>query len=153
MALYLVQHGQSQPKTVDPDQGLTGEGQATVSRIAAVARDYGVPVSCILHSGKKRARQTAEIFEKALAPPDGLHAKSGLKPLDDVTAVAGLIDSKKDLMLVGHMPFMARLCAWLVTGDPERPIFRFQNGGIVCLKPHPETDGWIIAWTLMPEIA
>lgn len=152
MALYLVQHGQCHPKNIDPEKGLNDEGRAAATRIADVARGYGVPVTCILHSGKKRARQTAEIFANALAPSDGLHAKTGLNPLDDVTAQAGLIDSKKDLMLVGHLPFMARLCSWLVTGDPEAPLFQFQNAGIVCLKQPPETKNWIIAWTLMPTI-
>lgn len=152
MALYLVQHGQSHPKDIDPAKGLTEEGRATVTRIASVAKGYKVPVACILHSGKKRARETAEIFAEALAPAEGLHAKSGLNPLDDVTALAGLIDSKANLMLVGHLPFMARLCGWLVTGDPETPVFQFQNGGIVCLKPHPGAAGWGIAWSLMPEI-
>jgi len=152
MALYLVQHGQCHPKEVDPEKGLSPEGQATVTRIAGVAKGYDVPVKVILHSGKKRARQTAELFAEALAPSEGLHAKSGLNPLDDVTALAGLIDSKDDLMLVGHLPFMSRLCAWLVTGNPEQPVFQFQNGGIVCLKRQPETADWIIAWTLMPQI-
>lgn len=152
MALYLVQHGQSHSKDVDPEKGLTDRGLATVKRIAEVARSYGVPVSCILHSGKQRARQTAEILAAALNPPDGLRTKTGLNPLDDVTAMAGLIDGKENLMLVGHLPFMDRLCAWLVTGDTETSVFRFQNGGIVCLKPSPEKGGWIIAWTLMPEI-
>ena len=78
MALYLVQHGQCHAKDSDPSKGLTEEGRAAATRIAGVAKGYGVPVSCILHSGKKRARQTAEIFEAALAPPDGLLAKSGL---------------------------------------------------------------------------
>ena len=152
MALYLVQHGQCHPKDIDPDKGLTQEGHDTVTRIAGVAKGYGVPVTTILHSGKKRARQTAELFEKALAPPEGLHVKSGLNPLDDVTALAGLIDSKNNLMLVGHLPFMSRLCAWLLTGDPEKPVFQFQNGGIVCLKHPPESSDWIIAWALMPQI-
>jgi phosphohistidine phosphatase len=152
MALYLVQHGQCHSKDVDPDKGLTEEGRATATRIADVAKGYGVPVNGILHSGKKRARQTAEIFEAALTPPEGLHAKSGLGPLDDVTALAGLIDSKDNLMLVGHLPFMSRLCSWLVTGDPEMPVFQFQNAGIVCLKRLPDTNSWIIAWTLMPAI-
>ena len=152
MALYLVQHGQSHSKDVDPEKGLTDTGRDTVKRIAEVAKSYHVPVRCVLHSGKKRARQTAELFEAALHPPEGLHAKSGLDPLDDVTAMAGLIDSKEDLMLVGHLPFMSRLCAWLVTGDTETPVFQFQNGGIVCLKPSPEKQGWVIAWALMPEI-
>ncbi len=153
MALYLVQHGQCHPKDVDPAKGLTEAGESTVTRIANVAKDYGVPVSCILHSGKKRALQTAEIFETALVPPEGLHAKSGLNPLDDVTAIAGLIDSKDNLMLVGHLPFMSRLCSWLVTNDPDAPIFQFQGGGIVCLKQPPESNDWLINWTLMPDIS
>jgi phosphohistidine phosphatase len=152
MALYLVQHGQCHSKEIDPAKGLTEAGRDTARRIASVAKGYKVPVTCILHSGKKRARQTAEIFAEALAPPEGLHTKSGLNPLDDVTALAGLIDSKDNLMLVGHLPFMARLCSWLVTGDTETPVFQFQNSGIVCLKPRPETAGWVIVWTLMPEI-
>ena len=152
MALYLVQHGQCHPKDVDPAKGLTEAGRSTVARIADVAKGYAVPVTCMMHSGKKRALQTAEIFAEALSPPEGLHAKTGLSPLDDVTAMAGLIDSKDNLMLVGHLPFMTRLCSWLVTGDPETPVFQFQNGGIVCLKQPPDTNDWIIAWTLMPEI-
>jgi phosphohistidine phosphatase len=152
MALYLVQHGQSHPKDVDPTKGLTDAGRSTVERIAEVAKGYRVPVHCIMHSGKTRALQTAEIFAAALSPPEGLHVKTGLKPLDDDTALAGLIDSKDNLMLVGHLPFMARLCAWLVTGDPETALFQFQNGGIVCLKKPSDTIEWIIAWSLMPEI-
>lgn len=152
MALYLVQHGQSAPRDVDPDKGLTAEGRSAVRRIAQVAHGYGIKVQCILHSGKTRARQTAEILAEILSPPEGLHSKTGLQPLDDVTALAGLVASKTDLMLVGHLPFMERLAAWLVTGSAETPIFRFQNGGIVCLKENPAQDGWIIVWALMPRI-
>ncbi len=72
MALYLVQHGRSHPKDVDPDQGLTDDGRAEVQRIADVARGYGVKVRMILHSGKTRARQTADIMAAALAPADGV---------------------------------------------------------------------------------
>jgi len=152
MALFLVQHGQSASRDVDPDRGLTAEGRADVRRIAGVAHAYGIKVQCILHSGKLRARQTAEMLAESLAPPDGVHAKTGLDPLDDVTALAGLVASKADLMLVGHLPFMERLAAWLVTGSAETPIFRFQNGGIVCLRENPERDSWIIVWALMPRI-
>ena len=54
MALYLAQHGKSLSKDVDPDQGLSDEGKADVRRIADVASGYGVTVSRIAHSGKKR---------------------------------------------------------------------------------------------------
>ena len=36
--------------------------------------------------------------------------------------------------------------------DSEKPVLKFQNGGIVCLDEGPEGKGWVIKWTLMPEI-
>jgi len=59
MALFLVQHGKSLPKTEDPQQGLSKEGIAEVERIAAVAKGYHIFVSQIMHSGKTRARHGA----------------------------------------------------------------------------------------------
>lgn len=152
MALYLVQHGKSLPKDVDPDQGLSETGIAEVRRIAEVASGYGVGVAAILHSGKQRARQTARILADHLTPAEGVSEKTGLKPLDDVTGIAGLVDSKPDLMLVGHLPFMERLTGWLITGEADQPVFKFQNGGIVCLDRLPETRQWVILWSLSPRI-
>ncbi len=152
MALYLVQHGKSLPKDVDPDQGLSDEGIAETKRIADVARGYQVKVSLIRQSGKKRARQTAEILAEALNPGGGVAEVGGLKPLDDVAATAAALDAATDTMLVGHLPFMERMTSFLVTGSAEKPIFRFQNSGIVCLKKDPEPGSWVIAWTLMPNI-
>jgi len=47
MAVYLVQHGLSLPKDEDPERGLSEAGIADVKRIAAVAKDYEVPVASI----------------------------------------------------------------------------------------------------------
>jgi phosphohistidine phosphatase len=152
MALYLVQHGKSLSKDVDPDQGLSKEGTAETKRIAQVARDYQVPIVHIKQSGKIRARQTAEIFAGALNPAGGVEEVSGLKPLDDVTAFAATIDAAADTMLVGHLPFMERMTSYLVTGSAEKPVFKFQNSGIVCLEKDPESGSWVIVWTLMPKI-
>jgi phosphohistidine phosphatase len=55
-------------------------------------------------------------------------------------------------MLVGHLPFMDRMASYLVTGSTNRPVFKFQNSGIVCLHKNPDTDSWVIVWTLMPNI-
>jgi phosphohistidine phosphatase len=152
MAIFLVQHGKSLSKDQDPDQGLSPQGMDDVKRIAAVAQGYGVQVGSIVHSGKKRARQTAEIFAAALSPAGGVKQMDGLKPLDDVVSFAGGLDAQSHLMMVGHLPFMERLTSFLITGDMERPVFKFQNGGIVCLDQGPGGTGWVIKWTLMPEI-
>lgn len=152
MALYLVQHGKSLSKDIDPDRGLSEEGVADTERIAGVAKGYSVAVSLIRHSGKKRARQTADIFASALQPAGGIRETAGLKPLDDVAALAKEIGPEEDVMLVGHLPFMERLASHLITGIAEKPVFRFQNSGIVCLERDSETGFWAITWTLMPAI-
>ncbi len=153
MSLYLVQHGKSLPKDRDPEKGLSEEGQSEVEMIAAVARGYGVPVSTVAHSGKKRARQTAEIFATALDAKDRIVERSGINPLDDVTQVAAALSAEDNQMLVGHLPFMERLAAYLITGSIDKPVFKFQNAGIVCLDQDPESRHWFIKWALMPNIS
>jgi phosphohistidine phosphatase len=152
MALYLVQHGLSLPKAEDPAKGLSAEGVADVQRIAGVAQGYGIKVARIVHSGKTRARQTAEIFAAALSPTQGLEAAEGINPLDDVAVFAAGLGDGGNTMVVGHLPFMARLAAFLLTGSAEQPIFKFQNGGIVCLEKEAELQSWVIKWALMPKI-
>ena len=152
MTLYLVQHGQSLPKDVDPDQGLSEIGVAETERIAGVAKDYHINVKLIMHSVKTRARKTADILASALNPTNGVKEAEGLKPMDDVAACAASINPDTNTMLVGHLPFMERMTAYLVTGSIDKPVFKFQNSGIVCLDKDPETGSWVIVWTLMPNI-
>lgn len=153
MALYLVQHGRSLPKDVDPDQGLSEDGVTETVGIAEVAKNYQIDVGQILHSVKTRARKTAEIFASALNPSDGIKEVEGLKPMEDVTAFAASLNPDANTMLVGHLPFMDRMTSYLVTGSIDKPVFRFQNSGIVCLDKDPDSDSWVIVWTLMPLIS
>ena len=153
MTLYLVQHGQSLPKDVDPDQGLSRTGVAETERIAGVAKGYQVNVGRIMHSVKTRARKTADVFASALNPTGGVKEVEGLKPMDDVAAFAATLSPDTNIMLVGHLPFMERMTSYLVTGSVDQPVFKFQNSGIVCLDQDPDTKSWIIIWTLMPHIA
>ncbi|MBI9088687.1 MAG: phosphohistidine phosphatase SixA [Desulfobacterium sp.] len=150
MALYLVQHGKSRPKQEDSNQGLSDQGRADTERIAQVAKGYGVPVAMIQHSGKERARKTAEIFADFLAPRQGVVQVDGIKPMDDVERFAGSVDPAENAMVIGHLPFMEKLVGFLVAGDLDNRVFRFQNSGIVCLDR--DDTGWFISWTLMPNI-
>jgi phosphohistidine phosphatase len=152
VALFLVQHGKSLSKDIDPDQNLSKEGILEVERIANAAKRYGIRVSRIEHSGKIRAQQTADIFASALNPKYGVLERSGLKPLDDVMALANEINSKDNLMLVGHLPFMERLTSYLITGSTDKPVFKFQNGGILCMDQDMDAHTWVIKWALMPYI-
>ncbi len=152
MALYLVQHGKSLPKAEDPEKGLSAEGKMETERIAEVTAGYQVPVSRILHSGKKRARETAEIFSMRLSPASGSEPYDGMNPLDDVRAFAGRLRLADDIMLVGHLPFLERLIGLLVCGNPDQTVFKLQNSGIVCLDRVAEVNHPVIRWALMPTV-
>ncbi len=152
MPIYLVQHARSLPKELDPNKGISEEGQADTERIAGVAKGYHVKVNKIQHSGKKRARQTAEIFAQQLRPEAGIEQSLGINPLDDIADFAKSLDPSLNDMIVSHLPFLERLTTWLVIGKTDQSIFKFQNGGIVCLDKTPGDPYWHIKWTLMPKI-
>ena len=152
MSLYLVQHGKSLSKDVDPEKGLSEEGRMEVEKVADTAKFYNVKVSRILHSGKTRARQTAKIFASALGIEEKVEESSGIKPLDDVSSFAPKLEPGANIMIVGHLPFMEKLTSYLVTGSEEKTIFKFQNGGIVCLDKGPENQPWTIKWSISPHI-
>ncbi len=150
MQIYLVQHGKSRPKEEDPRKSLTSEGEDEVGRIAQTAGAYNVQTRIIIHSGKKRAAQTAEIMSDFLKPAQGIETWENLNPMDDALPWAEKIEGHDRIMLVGHLPFLERLTNFLVAGDPENRVIKFQNGAIICLEK--EDQSWHIKWTLMPRI-
>lgn len=153
MILYLVQHARAQPKEDDPQRPLSGQGQADIGKVAAFLGERGtVQVSRILHSGKLRARQTAEALAERLKATGSVSETDGLAPLDDPTVWAGrLADTDEDLMLAGHLPHMSKLAALLLTDNAEQPVIRFQMGGVVCLE-RDEEDRWSLRWMVVPEL-
>ena len=151
MALFLVQHGLSLSKEIDPERGLSEEGISTTQRIADVAKHYKIPVKKICHSGKNRAAQTAAIFQEALNPDHAVATVDGINPKDDVKSFSATIDAASNVMVVGHLPFMENLVSFLTTGSEDTFVYRFQNSGIVCLDQNEK--GWFIKWTLNPDIS
>ena len=109
-------------------------------------------VSQIFHSGKTRALSTAKILAAALKPPKEISPTTGLAPLDDPGSWAGrLAEMDADIMLVGHLPHLAKLAALLLTGDQEKSVINFKMGGVVCLR-RTEVGHWAVEWMLVPEI-
>ena len=151
MQLFLVQHGEAKPETEDPERSLTEQGAAATERIAAWAAQAGVDISEIRHSGKLRAQRTAHILAKHLNPENGVIAVPGMKPNDDVSAVAEAINAENEaVMLVGHLPFLNRLASLLVSGDSDTATVQFRNSGIVCLCR--EEGQWLVNWAMRPEL-
>ena len=152
MNLYLVQHAESKSEEEDPDRSLTDRGAEEIRRVAALAAQAGVRVEVIRHSGKTRARQTAEALSDFLSPDRGIEEADGLKPLDDPLSWRDrLSEAQEDTMLVGHLPHLSRLTGLLLVGDPEAALASFRMGGMLSLA-QDDTGGWVIRWMVTPEL-
>ncbi len=152
MFLYLVQHGEAKKEEDDPQRGLTDKGSRDVARTASYAQARGLKVNIIHHSGKTRALQTAQILADYLKPGKGPSPTDALAPMDDPAVWAGRVAGmNEDLMLVGHLPHMARLAGLLLCGDKEKTPVDFKMGGIVCLK-RSDDGRWALEWMLVPDM-
>jgi phosphohistidine phosphatase len=152
MRVYLVQHGEAHPEEVSPERELTPRGRSDVERIAAVLANGGVQVARVYHSGKTRARQTAELLAGRLAPGVTGEALAGINPNDPVESLADQLRGwSEDALVAGHQPFMGKLVALLIVGRSEPPVVAYQSGSVVCL----ERDGggrWVLVWMVRPEL-
>ena len=152
MRVYLVQHGDALPKDVDPQRPLSGRGHGDVEKVAALLGQAGVRVGTVLHSGKRRAAQTAERLAQAIGEGARIEAVSGINPLDSTEDFARTVDEwTADMMVVGHQPFMGKLTSRLVVGDDTASTVAFRPGSVVCLEYSNET-GWSVAWMIRPEL-
>ena len=152
MHLYLVQHGAAKSEAEDPHRGLTNEGRRDVERMAHSLAPLRLGLDRIEHSGKLRARQTAEILAAHLQPAEGTHEIAGLAPHDDVEPVgARLQQEPKNLMIVGHLPHLSHLASRLLGFDRDRAVVRFQMAGVVRLD-RDEAGQWAVCWVFPPEL-
>ena len=120
MKLYLVQHGDALARDVDPERPLSDRGQHEVQAMAGFLSQAGIRARCVQHSGKRRAEQTAAMLAEAVLMAGRPQAVPGIAPNDDVGVFAdGIAGWTEDTLVVGHLPFMARLVALLLTGDAE----------------------------------
>lgn len=152
MKIYLVQHGDALPKEADPQRCLSERGRRDIERIAAFLGNAKVRVSGILHSGKKRAEQTAVLLAASVGAVDRPDKTSGIDPLDPVDAFVPLVNAwTEDTMVVGHLPFMGRLVSHLIFGNDAASTVAFVPGTVVCLE-RSEDGHWSIAWMVPPDL-
>ena len=83
MYLYLVHHGDAVAPEVDPGRPLSTQGLEAANRLAAEAVARAAKPAVVWHSGKLRARQTAEAFWSACNPA-GSAAKRGTSSSPDI---------------------------------------------------------------------
>lgn len=152
MRLYLVQHAEPRRKEEDPTRPLSERGWEDIRKMAKYAGEHlRIEVEQIVHSGKLRAKQTAEVLAQHLNPPKGVAADENLEPLADTEIwKKRLVKTTEDIMLVGHLPHLSKLASYLLVDNENKEVVAFRMGAIICLG-RDEQHRWTIQWLITPE--
>jgi phosphohistidine phosphatase len=146
--LYLVHHGEAVGADIDPRRPLSSAGREAVERLAREAAARGARPAVVWHSGKLRARQTAEAFWRACNALAIFSATKDLQPDDPPMWMRDrLLAEPRDILIAGHFPFLPRLLA-LLRGDPEGASGEFPTHGVVALSTADEGHSWAELWRL-----
>lgn len=153
MKAYLIRHAQPKPKGQEEDPTLSEIGWSQIRKTAAFAAKHtDSTIKSIMHSGKARARQTAEVLGEYLKSEDGVKESDGLKPMDDPQIWAERLTKQNDnIALVGHLPHMAKLAALLLCKSSSDPMIEFTPATIVCLNRDDE-GAWSLEWMVNPDM-
>ena len=144
MRLLLVHHGDAVGPEVDPQRPLSARGRAAVEQLAASAASRGAKPAVVWHSGKLRAKQTAEAFWRACNPFAEFSATRDLQPEDPPEWMRDRLRAEpRDLLLAGHYPHVPRLLALLVPGSAS-----FPEHGVVALRTDDDGETWTEEWRL-----
>jgi phosphohistidine phosphatase len=100
----------------------------------------------VWHSGKLRARQTAEAFWRACNALAPLTASRDLQPDDPPSWLRDrLVGEPRDILVAGHFPHLPRLLHLLLDG-PIDGATEFPPHGIVALESDTEGQSWRELW-------
>jgi phosphohistidine phosphatase len=147
MLLYLVHHADAVGPEIDPQRPLSMDGRAQAESLAARAKAAGCAPAAIWHSGKLRARQTAEPFFRLCNPFADFRMVRGLLPDDPPQhlrdAVAG---EPRDILAAGHMPSIREILRSLSPTSAPLPLH-----GMVALETSDSGLTWTERWRLRPE--
>ena len=146
--VYFMQHGLAVDKADDPERPLSEAGIEQTEKIADALHASDTVITSIFHSGKLRAEQTAEIMATAMNL-DAATMIEGLAPNDEVTLLSQKLDSS-DALYVGHLPHLEKLAAYLLTGNEDATIIKFQNSAIACLGKI--NNHYQLLWYLTPGL-
>jgi len=146
--LFLVHHGDAVGPDVDTRRPLSARGQAEVARVAAEAAAHGAKPSVVWHSGKLRARQTAEACWRACNPFAEFSATRDLQPDDPPVWMRDRLRGEtRDVMIAGHFPHLPGLLT-LLLAPHDHGMPAFPQHGVVALASDDEGETWRELWRI-----
>ena len=147
MWIYLLRHGiaeESRPGAADEERALTQEG---IRRLKAASSTWGklVPTpQVVITSPLIRARETANLFAKAVGYEEEIRIHHSLLPQampeQTLTVLEGELFAKTDsIALVGHEPHLGYLLGALLTGH-TRVSIALKKGMLIALQTESATN-------------
>lgn len=151
MKLYLARHGNAVSASVDDARPLSDLGRAEVARMASFMAGANMQVEAVLHSGKTRARQTAEMYAAALDTALTVREVAGIRPNDGPETILDIVAGLSgDTLIAGHNPFLSSAVSLLVTGRVETAICDLETASVACVEQIPG-GGWQLVWLVGPS--
>ena len=146
MTVFLVHHGDAVGPDVDPRRPLSERGREAVARLAAEAEARGARPVVVWHSGKLRARQTAEAFWRACNALASFSATRDLQPEDAPEWIRDRLRGEtRDILIAGHYPHLPGLLDIMTEGQGRST---FPQHGVVALATEDEGRTWKELWRL-----
>ena len=143
-SLLLVHHADAVGPDLDPLRPLSLKGRAQAEWLARHAKAEGFRPDAIWHSGKLRARQTAEALLVACNPVARFQLMRGLRPEDSPDWMLELlVVEEQTVAVVSHMPLVPALLERLTRRRSDFPL-----NGMVWLErdgPNVYRERWRIA--------
>lgn len=161
MNLFLLRHGLAVDRSKpgfkkDSDRPLTPKGKQRMWRVAEAMEEMDLEFDAILASPFIRAAQTAEIIAEAFELRKKLSTSEHLTPNGNpkllLEHIAQLKPAPKDVLLVGHEPYLGQLIGLLVAGNTNAMI-ELKKGALCKLEIETVRCGRCanLAWLLTPK--
>src|SRR5207253_576323 len=135
--LYILRHGDAvehgDPRYKENERPLTTKGIQRTKQLAHVLREMEITMDAVLTSPLTRARETAEIIARGLKLQDVLRETDHLAPSGSMEELVHQLNTirpmPKNIMLVGHEPYLSGFISLLCTGGPGLPVV-FKKGAL-----------------------
>lgn len=152
-----MQHGPSFAPEEDPGEGLTPQGREVVRYAGRALKRLDLALDALITSPKTRARQSAEIVASILGFENRLIAQSELvkpmSPPDEVVDHLRNLAGSQRILVVGHLPHLARLASQLLSGQPDWVLVAFERGGVCRIDLENLGYPGRLVWCLPPMVS
>ena len=161
MKLYILRHGDAveagDSKVKDSERPLTPKGIQRTTQLAEALEEMDVAFDAVLSSPLVRARETAEIIARELKFIGKVELTDYLTPFGSmenlVRQLTMLRPTPKNVLLVGHEPYLSGFISLLCTGGPGMGL-EMKKGALCRLEVDAPVCGKCatLEWLLPPRV-